>query len=92
MSDVPTLNESDVHGYELVSWGGALAPKGTPELVIERLNAAMLKTAKDPGFQQRLIGMGVEPDVMSRQDFKVLITEELPKWARIAEVSGAEQK
>jgi tripartite-type tricarboxylate transporter receptor subunit TctC len=92
MPDVPTLAESAVPDYELVSWSGAFAPKGTPDAVIEKLNAAMVKIAEEPEFQARLVAMGVEPDVMSSDVFKKLIKDDLPKWKRIAELSGAVQK
>jgi tripartite-type tricarboxylate transporter receptor subunit TctC len=89
MPEVPTIDESALPGYELVSWSGALAPKGTPDEVVEKLNAAMVKVAEKPEFQARLVAIGVEPDVMPRAVFQRAIDKDLPNWARIAEMSGA---
>ena len=79
-------------GYELVSWSGALAPRGTPDAIVRRLDAAMVKIAQQPEFQAKLVRMGVEPDVMPSAVFDRQIVADLPKWERIAEMSGASQK
>ena len=92
MPDVPTLDEAGVPGYELVSWSGALAPKGTPPEIIEKLNAAMVKVAQDPEVQARLVSMGVEPDLMPTDVFAKQIQDDLPKWKKIADLSGAAEK
>lgn len=92
MPDVPTIAEAALPGYELVSWSGALAPSGTPSEIVEKLNAAMVKVAQNPEFQAKLITMGVEPDVMTKAVFERAIEQDLPKWAKIAETSGAVPK
>jgi tripartite-type tricarboxylate transporter receptor subunit TctC len=92
MPDVPTIAEAALPGYELVSWSGALAPSGTPNEIVEKLNAAMVKVAQRPEFQAKLITMGVEPDVMTKAVFERAIEQDLPKWAKIAETSGAVPK
>lgn len=92
MPDVPTIAEAALPGYELVSWSGALAPSGTPSEIVEKLNAAMVKVAQKPEFQAKLITMGVEPDVMTKAVFERAIEQDLPKWAKIAETSGAVPK
>jgi tripartite-type tricarboxylate transporter receptor subunit TctC len=45
MPDVPTIAEAVLPGFELTSWGGALAPRGTPDAVVEKLSAAIVKVA-----------------------------------------------
>jgi tripartite-type tricarboxylate transporter receptor subunit TctC len=92
MPNVPTIDEAGVPGFELVSWSGALAPRGTPDAVVEKLNAAMVRIAQRPEFQARLVKLGVEPDVMPTAVFEKQIQSELPKWERVAEMSGASQK
>jgi tripartite-type tricarboxylate transporter receptor subunit TctC len=92
MPNVPTIDEAGVPGFELVSWSGALAPRGTPDAIVEKLNAAMVKIAQRPEFQARLVKMGVEPEVMPTAVFDRQIVDDLPKWAKIAEMSGASEK
>lgn len=91
MPDVPTIAEAALPGFELTSWSGALAPSQTPDGVIEKLNAAILKVSRAPAFQEKLVAMGVEPDVLGTPEFQKQITSELPKWKRLTELTGVMQ-
>lgn len=88
MPDVPTISEAVLPGFELTSWGGALAPRATPDAVIERLSAAIVKAAQRPEFQERLVSMGVEPDLLPTAAFARQIDNEVPKWKRLTEMTG----
>jgi tripartite-type tricarboxylate transporter receptor subunit TctC len=92
MPDVPTIAEAALPGFELVSWGGALAPKGAPDAIVERLNGAMVKVAQRPAFQEKLIAMGVDADVLPTPLFEKQIAAEIPKWKRLVEMTGAAKK
>jgi tripartite-type tricarboxylate transporter receptor subunit TctC len=91
MPDVLTVSESALPGFELTSWGGALAGKSVPDAVVERLNAAFLKVAQRPEFQARLVAAGVEPDLLPTAAFAKQIEAEVPKWKRLVEMTGAAQ-
>ena len=89
MSDVPTIAEAALPGFELTSWGGALAGRSVPDAVVDKLNAAFVKVAQRPEFQNRLIAMGVEPDLLPMAAFTRQIDEEVPKWRQLVESTGA---
>ena len=91
MPDVPTISEAVLPGFELTSWGGALVPRGTPDAVVERLNAAIVKVAQRPEFQEKLVAMGVEPDLLPTAAFARQIDAEIPKWKRLTEMTGVAQ-
>jgi tripartite-type tricarboxylate transporter receptor subunit TctC len=61
MPELPTLAESGLAGYEASSWYGVLAPAGTPEEVVARLNAEMVKALDQPEVRNSLLGEGAEP-------------------------------
>ncbi|MGK9165389.1 tripartite tricarboxylate transporter substrate binding protein [Inquilinus limosus] len=87
--DLPTMEEAGVPGYETYTWNALFAPAGTPQPVIDRLNAAALKAVKDPALQPRLAEVsatvvGSTPDELGKH-----VTAELAKWAPIVEASGA---
>lgn len=88
MPTVPTISEAGVPGYELVSWSGALVRAGTPDAIVARLNASMVKVASKPEFQTRLQGLGVEPDLMPTDVFAARILQEIPHWAKVAQSAG----
>ncbi len=88
MPDVPTIAEAALPGYELVSWSGALVRAGTPDDVVARLNAAMVRVAGRPEFRARLAAAGVEMDLMPTDVFAAKLVEEVPKWAKVAEAAN----
>lgn len=91
MPDVPTIAEAALPGFELTSWGGALAPRSVPDAVVEKLDAAFVKVAQRPEFQARLVAAGVEPDLLPTAAFVRQIEAEVPKWKSLVETTGAAQ-
>ena len=87
LPDVPTIAESGFPGYDLSSWFGLLAPAGTPEPVIERLNAEVLKALKDPGVRARLKDYVIYGS--SAKEFGAFLDAEIEKNAKIIAASGA---
>jgi len=91
MPDVPTVAEAVLPGFELTSWSGALAPRATPDAAVEALNAAMVRAARKRDFEDRLVAMGVEPDLLPTAAFARQIEDEVPKWKRLTEMTGVAQ-
>lgn len=60
MPEVPTLAEQGLKGFQMVVWHGIYAPKGTPQPVLQKLNAAVRAALKDPAFQQRMKELGAD--------------------------------
>jgi len=60
MSELPTLAESGVPGYEMVLWIGVFAPAGTPREVVSKLNAEVVRIVRLPDIREKLDGMGVD--------------------------------
>ena len=59
--DTPTMIESGVKGFEIVSWQAIYAPKGTPQPIVQRLNAEIVKILKTPDIRDKLAAqMGME--------------------------------
>ena len=88
MPDVPTISEAALPGYELVSWGGAFVRAGTPDDIVAKLNAAMVRVASKPEFQAKLGTAGVELDLMPTDVFRAKVAQEVPKWAKVAEAAN----
>ncbi len=87
LPDVPTIAESGFPGYDLSSWFGILAPAGTPEAVIDRLNAEINKALKDPGVRERLRDFEIFGSTPA--EFARFIDAEIDKLAQVIAVSGA---
>jgi tripartite-type tricarboxylate transporter receptor subunit TctC len=87
--NVPTIAESGLPGYESVVWYAVLAPAGTPQPVVARLNAEILKIVRGPEYQQRLAREAVEVSGSSPEELQAYTRSELVKWAKIVKDSGA---
>jgi len=82
--DVPTVAEAGVSGYEIADWVGMLAPAGTPQLIVEKLNAEVQKALTDPDTQKKFELQGLEPAGTSAKDFAAFIDAEQKKWGEVA--------
>jgi tripartite-type tricarboxylate transporter receptor subunit TctC len=81
--DVPTVNEAGVPGYEATIWLGLMAPKGTPQAVIDRLNQAVSKIASDPEVRKIWAKDGAVPMVMKPAEFDKYLHGDIAKWAKV---------
>jgi tripartite-type tricarboxylate transporter receptor subunit TctC len=88
LPDVPTLNESGVSGYEATIWLGFMAPKGTPQDIVIKLNEAMNKIASQPEVKQLWAKQGATPMLMSPDAFDKYLRADVVKWARLISVAG----
>jgi tripartite-type tricarboxylate transporter receptor subunit TctC len=87
--ELPTISESGVAGFESSAWDGVLAPAGTPEAVVNRLNAAIRTALADPELIETLKSRGARPVAGTPQDFAQHIVDSTKKWAVVVKASGA---
>lgn len=76
-SDVPTMAESGLPGYEFQSWYGVWAPRGTSAEICGRINALMQETMREPAMVQRMSSQVLEPVTESIEDSKRFIASEI---------------
>ncbi len=88
LPEVPTVDEAGVPGFESFSWGGVMAPAGTPKDVIARLNAEIVKALRQPDVQERLQGLGAEIVGNSPEEFGAFVQAEIEKWAKVAKFAN----
>lgn len=86
--ELPTIKESGLPDYEVASWLGVSVPAGTPEPIVERLNAEIAEVVKTPAFVERLAQDGSEPQVGTPRDFDAYVASEVSKWAKVIRDSG----
>jgi tripartite-type tricarboxylate transporter receptor subunit TctC len=89
LPDVPTIAEAGLPGYEATAWFGVLAPAGTPEPIIAKLNTEISAVLRDPAVTKWMAGQGFEAEGGSPADFAAHIRNETAKWARIVKECGA---
>ncbi len=89
LPDVPTMNEAGVPGYEATIWLGLMAPSGTPQAIVNRLNAEVGKITSSPEVRRAWAAQGTTPLTMGVDEFTRYINGDIAKWARIVRISGA---
>lgn len=88
LPDVPTVGET-VKGYEASAWFGIGVPTGTPPDVVDKLNKTVNDALKDPKFVARLADLGGAPMAGPPAEFGKVLADEVAKWKKVVEFSGA---
>jgi tripartite-type tricarboxylate transporter receptor subunit TctC len=83
LPDVPTVQEAGVPDFSAVTWFAMMAPKGTPDAIIAKLNAAVTDILKQPDVQAAFEKQGVQPAPMSIEATAKFINEERVRWGDI---------
>ena len=88
LPEVPTIAEAGVPGFEVTVWYGVCAPAATPQPILAKLSADIVKTLNMPDLRQRLLDNGVDAAPMSPEEFAALISAEMKKWAKAIKDAG----
>jgi tripartite-type tricarboxylate transporter receptor subunit TctC len=85
LPDVPTVRELGFPNLELQGWNGFLAPKGTPEPVLARLQQEIAAAARHPDVVKRMTEVGAEPSGSSQAEMREMLREQVSKVRPIVE-------
>jgi len=86
--NVPTMAESGVPGYDVVSWQAIFAPAGTPKPIVDRLHAEVAKILKEPDMQERLAKLGLDPSGITPAELAAFQKAEIDKWAKVVKAAN----
>jgi len=88
MPELPTIAESGLPGYDASTWGGILAPAGTPKDVVAKINSSINAALKMEDVRKRLMGAGIEIQGGTPEQFAYVIRHEIEKWGRVTKAAG----
>jgi len=83
LPDVPTIAEAGVPGFQFSQWVGFMAPKATPQPIVDKLNGAITTILKRPDIKAAWEAQGATPMVMTQAEFTTFMTVEVAKWAKV---------
>jgi tripartite-type tricarboxylate transporter receptor subunit TctC len=83
LPDVPTIAEAGVPGFNATLWIGFMAPAGTPQLIVDKLNQAITKILARPDIKEAWEKTGATPIVMTQLEFKTFMDGQVVKWANV---------
>ena len=88
-SELPTLAESGLAGFDLATWFAFFAPAATPKEITAKIAADMQRVLAQPDVKERLLGVGVDVVGSTPDELASFQRAELTKWAKIVRDSGA---
>lgn len=86
--DVPTVAESGYKGFEALSWSGISAPKGTPQPIIDKLEAAMVQAMSSAPVKQRLESQGFVVPTLGSKAYTAFVKSEEARWTKVIKAAG----
>ena len=91
LPDVPSISET-VPGYDMFGWYSIVAPTGTPERVLAKISAEMMKAAKEPEFAEQVKGLGIELVGSSRSELDTFRRDQTKRISELVKALGSELK
>lgn len=90
--DVPTTAEAGVPGYEVSTWYGMWATKGTSADIVERMGAEVQKALASPELKAIWHNSGSEVPQMTQAQFTTMIASEISRWGQVVKSSGVKME
>ena len=87
--DLPTSAEGGVPTYQVATWYGIWAPKGTPREAVAAMQAEMRKALNGDDLKSVWLGLGTETPNLWGEDFGRFVGSEVRRWAEVVKASGA---
>jgi tripartite-type tricarboxylate transporter receptor subunit TctC len=88
LPEAPTMIESGLAGFEVVSWYGFLAPAGTPRPAIDALNRAINEALLEPEVRARIARINLEPAGGTPEELDRYIREQITRWGTVIRAAG----
>jgi tripartite-type tricarboxylate transporter receptor subunit TctC len=88
LPEVPTVAEAGLADFEVTTWYGVLAPAGTSKIVVNRLNAELVRIMHSPELKERLAATGTDPLTSTPEEFGAHIKREIAKWGDVIRKAG----
>ncbi|MGO4303867.1 tripartite tricarboxylate transporter substrate binding protein [Cupriavidus sp. RAF12] len=86
--EVKTVAEQGFPGFDAASWGGLLAPAGTPKEVVAKLSAELRAALADPTVQQKMLGAGTVASFMPPDQLATRMRNDYAKWGKVIQDNG----
>jgi tripartite-type tricarboxylate transporter receptor subunit TctC len=86
--DLPTIAESGYKGFEALSWSGISAIKGTPQPIVDKLEAAIAQAMKSDAIKQRMGSVGFVIPEQGSKPYTAFVKKEIDTWTRVIKTAG----
>lgn len=86
--DVPTVAESGYPGFQALSWSGLSIQKGTPQPIVDKLEAAIKEVMTSPAIVQRMASQGFVIPPLGNKPYVEFVAKEITQWDRVIKTAG----
>jgi tripartite-type tricarboxylate transporter receptor subunit TctC len=86
--DVPTISESGYKGFEALSWSGMSVVKGTPQPIVDKLEAAIAQAMQSEPIKQRMGAIGFVIPAQGSKPYTAFVKKEIDTWTRVIKTAG----
>lgn len=83
LPNVPTVQESGVGNFDVTAWNGLYAPAGTPQTVLDTLNAALHEVLADPTLKKRALDLGIDARASTPAELDARMRSDIAKWGAV---------
>jgi tripartite-type tricarboxylate transporter receptor subunit TctC len=86
--DAPTSAEAGLPGYEMTTWFGMIAPRDTPDPIVQTLNGLVRDMLADPASMKRLDNSFLDRMPLTQGEFAAFVAAEFPRWEKVVRDAG----
>jgi len=86
--DVPTISESGYKSFEALSWSGISAPKGLPQPIAYKLEAAITQAMQSPVIKARMESQGFVVPTQGSKPYAAFVKSEAERWTKVIKIAG----
>ncbi|HKH00059.1 MAG TPA: tripartite tricarboxylate transporter substrate binding protein [Bradyrhizobium sp.] len=90
--DIPTLRESGVADYDVVSWNALFAPAGTPPDIVNTLNHALGEILAEADVKRQLLELGIQAKASTPDEISARLKSDIDKWRKVIEKAGIQKQ
>jgi tripartite-type tricarboxylate transporter receptor subunit TctC len=90
--DIPTLRESGVADYDVVSWNALFAPAGTPPDIVNTLNQALGEILAEADVKRQLLELGIQAKASTPDEISARLKSDIDKWRKVIEKAGIQKQ
>jgi tripartite-type tricarboxylate transporter receptor subunit TctC len=87
LPDIPTVSEAGVPNFDVTSWNALYAPAGTPQPIIDKLNAALREVLADPDMKRRALDLGIDARGSTPAAMDAQMRADIDKWGKVIEAA-----
>jgi tripartite-type tricarboxylate transporter receptor subunit TctC len=88
LPSLPSIAESGLPGFAMISWWGVLAPAGTPQPIVTQLNTELVRILQLPEVKKSFAGLGVDAIFSTPDEFVRLIKSEIEQYSKLIKEIG----